>query len=391
MFNRNATEKLRDLARQFRVVGVIGPRQSGKSTLATLAFPDKPVVKLESPDVLEYAVRDPRGLLSTYREGAIIDEAQRAPELFSYLQGDVDDDRRPGRFILTGSQNFLLMERIAQSLAGRIAVMTLLPLAWDEIPEDRTAARSLDDVLFTGGYPEIWWRGSQPGDWHNSYIATYLERDVRNLKQVHDLGAFQRFMKLVAASVGQPVRASHLGMEAGVTGPTAQAWLSVLEASFVVTLLRPHFKNFRKRLVKTPKVYFTDVGLAARLLGIQDAAQLSVHPARGFLFENWVFAELLKARFNAGLDNNLWFWGVYSGDEVDLIVDQGQHLMSIECKSGATVQDAFFAGLRRWRALAGEAAGPSFVVYGGAEPQTRSDLEVIPWRRVGRLAGRVVA
>jgi predicted AAA+ superfamily ATPase len=214
---------------------------------------------------------------------------------------------------------------------------------------------------------------------------------VRSLKQVHDLGAFQRFMKLVAASVGQPVRASHLGMEAGVTGPTAQAWLSVLEASFVVTLLRPHFKNFRKRLVKTPKVYFTDVGLAARLLGIQDAAQLSVHPARGFLFENWVFVELLKARLNAGLDNNLWFWGVYSGDEVDIIADQGQRLLSVECKSGATVQDSFFTGLRRFRALASEAAGPSFVVYGGADPQTRPDIEVTPWNRVVRVGERVVS
>lgn len=379
---RNAESRLKHFANGYPVLVVTGPRQSGKSTLVRHAFTDHRYVSLEDLDQREFAETDPRGFLNQFTEGVILDEAQRCPDLFSYLQTRVDQRQQPGAFILTGSQQFGLLSGITQSLAGRAALLTLLPMTYDELRRAGKVGRNLDKILFDGAYPPIFDRGLEPHPWHGNYVRTYLERDVRQLIKVQDLGTFQRFLKLCAGRTGQLLNLSSLANDSGITHNTAKAWISVLEASYIVHLLPPHHQNFNKRLVKTPKLYFLDTGLANWLLGIQNSEQLTTHVQRGALFETWVISELLKARCNAGETSNLYFWRDRSGQEVDLLIDHGTHLSPLEIKSGQTINKDYFKGLEFWQKLAGETAGKAWLVHGGDTRQIRSDVTVLPWHEI---------
>ena len=384
MVTREAEPLVRTLAREFKVVAIVGPRQSGKTTLAKAVFAAKPYASMEDPDQLQFAQEDPRGFLAQYPGGAVIDEAQRCPELFSYLQGVVDRNRDAGQFVLTGSQHFGLVQRITQSLAGRVGFVNLLPFSAPELLAGGWLSASLDAALLHGGYPPVFDMPAAPERWYNAYLATYIERDVRQLRNVQDLPTFQRVLRLCAGSVGQLADLTRIGNDAGVDQTTVRAWLGVLEASFIVFRLQPHHRNFRKRLVKTPKLYFYDVGVAARLIGIESAEQMNTHPLRGALFENWVIVEYLKRRLNAGKESNLFFWRSHGGLEVDLVLEHGQALAPVEIKSAATVSSDWLRPLRRWRELAGDTSGHPVIVYGGDQAQSRSDAAIVPWRQLAR-------
>lgn len=385
MIKRQAAHTLASLSRGFPVVTVTGPRQSGKTTLVRDFFSDKPYVSLEELDQREYATTDPRGFLASYPDGAVLDEVQNCPELFSYIQGTVDKDKRCGLFILTGSQQFGLLSRITQSLAGRAGFVHLLPFALSELQEAGRKTTSLDSLLFSGLYPPLYDRDVKPPTWHANYILTYLERDVRQMVNVRDLTTFQRFLKMCAARNGQLLNLSSLANDCGITHNTAKAWISILEASYIVFLLTPHHKNFGKRLVKSPKLYFHDTGLAAYLLGIQNAEQFSIHSMRGALFEGFVISQLLKSRYNRGLASNLCFWRDSTGNEIDLIMEKGEKLEPLEIKSGQTITRDYFKGIDKWLVFAGETAGPARIVYGGKETQLRTGVEVIPWQAIGKI------
>jgi len=376
---RTAADTLERLAHGYPVIAVTGPRQSGKTTLVRRVFGNKPYVSLETPDQRQFAQEDPRRFLARYPDGAVLDEAQRCPELFSYLQSVVDEDGRSGLFILTGSQQLGLMAGISQSLAGRVALVPLLPFSLAELQAAGRAPETVDQLLTSGLYPPVHDRDLDPAVWYGNYVNTYLERDVRALLNVRDLGTFQRFLGLCAGRTGQLVNASALANQCGITHNTAKAWLSVLEAGYLVHLLKPHYRNFNRRLVKTPKLYFLDAGLAASLLGIQDPHMMAMHPLRGALFETWVVGELLKSRFHRGKPSNLFFWRDRSGNEVDLILELGPELVPIEIKSGETVTRDYFKGLDRWEALSGDARARKWVVYGGSGRQARGQTEVLPW------------
>ncbi|MEM7587220.1 MAG: ATP-binding protein, partial [Acidobacteriota bacterium] len=386
MIPRHARDTLSQLVEGYPVVAVTGPRQSGKTTLVRAMFDDRPYVSLEDLDEAELATQDPRAFLRRFPDGAVLDEVQRAPQLFSYLQTWVDDDGRMGRFILTGSQQFDLMSKITQSLAGRVALVPLLPFTLGELAATERAPESLEALLFRGLYPPIHDRPLDPSIWFGNYVRTYLERDVRQMVNVRDLSAFQRFLRLCAGRTGQLLNLSSLGNDCGINHNTAKSWLSVLEASYIIHLLQPHFQNFNKRLTKTPKLYFYDTGLAAWLLGIQNAGQLETHPLRGELFETWVISELIKARFNRALTSNLTFWRSRGGLEVDALIDRGNVLVPVEIKSGQTFATGWLRGLEQWSALAGDLAGHPWLVYGGEGGQSRSKAENVPWREVGSLA-----
>lgn len=388
--DRVAEQTLRAMAGEFRAVAVIGPRQSGKTTLVRRVFADHAYHSLEDPDTREFADRDPRGFLAQIDRGAILDEVQRCPELLSYLQGVIDGSDRPGRFVLTGSQHLGLMERISQSLAGRVGTLTLMPFSWQELRSAGLGPGSLEQALLAGGYPPVHVPGASPERWYNAYTATYLERDMRQVVKVQDVTTFQRFMKLAAASCGQLVNMTRMGADLGVDQKTVKSWLSILEVGFIAYRLRPHHENFRKRLVKSPKLYFFDPGLAARLLGVEAPGQLVTHPMRGALFENWVLTELLKARFNRAKDDNLYFWRNNTGHEVDIVADLAGKLLPVEVKSGMTIGSDWFAGLSRYQALARDRCLRPHLVYGGTQPQSRREAEVVPWAGVGDLADLVV-
>jgi uncharacterized protein len=390
MIPREAQKTILHLAQGYPVVAVTGPRQSGKTTLARATFPKKPYVSLEDLDERELADRDPRAFLGRFPDGAILDEVQRCPSLLSYLQTRVDQDGRRGLFVLTGSQQFNLLASMTQSLAGRVALVSLLPFSLTELQKAELAPDRLEELLFAGLYPPIYDRQIEPGIWYGNYVQTYLERDVRQVLNVQDLGVFQRFLRMCAARNGQLLSLSGLANDCGVTHHTAKSWLNVLEASYIVHLLPPHHSNFTKRLIKTPKLYFYDCGLAAWLLGVQSPEQLVIHPQRGPLFESWAISELLKARFNHALASNLYFWRDRAGREIDILLDQGNQLLPVEVKSGQTVAQDFFLGLERWQSLAGAAAGRAWLVYGGDGRQSRSLAEVVPWREIGDLAGVAV-
>lgn len=386
MIQRAAHPTLERLARGFPVLVLTGPRQSGKTTLAKAAFPDKPYLSLEDPDVRELAEADPRGLLSRFPQGAVLDEVQRTPALFSYLQSQVDARVRPGTWVLTGSQQFGFMAGISQSLAGRAGLVQLLPFSMAELAAAGRLPGDLDQLLFQGSYPPIYDRDVLPQDWLSAYVGTYLERDVRQLLAVRDLSAFQRFLRLCAGRIGQLLNMASLATDCGITHATASHWISVLEASYLVHVLRPHHRNFAKRLVKAPKLYFHDTGLASWLLGIREPGQIAFHAQRGALFENLVVSEFLKGRLNRGAQPDLHFWRDNHGLEVDLLVDTGDRLHPIEVKSGQTVAPDFFKGLDAWNKVSGEEARPCWLVYGGTQPFARRNVTVVPWTGLAELA-----
>ncbi len=380
---------LRDLARQYPALTVTGPRQSGKTTLCRTVFREHGYVNLEPLDLREYARSDPRGLLAEYPGGLILDEIQHAPEILGYLQEAIDEDPRPGRFVLTGSQHFALSSSISQSLAGRTAVLELLPLSLEEYEGFGVAVEDLFEVMFAGGYPRIHDRGLTPGRWLADYVATYVERDVRQVANVSDLTAFSTFLRLCAVHTAQEVNLSALGADAGISHNTARAWLSILETSYLVRRVPAWQHNIRKQLVKAPKMYFLDSGLVCHLLGIRGADELRHHPLRGAIFESWAASEIYKHQTHRGGQPALFHYRESRGAEIDLLVQSGPRLIACEMKSGATLHAGFFQHLLKFEERLGLLPSPPELslrlVYGGDRRQRRSGVDCLDWRHIHAL------
>lgn len=383
MIPRHASSRLLRLLKGFPIVTVTGPRQSGKTTLVRELLPDRPYVSLEAPAQREFARTQPAEFLLQFPNGAVIDEAQNAPELFSQMQGVVDACGVMGQFVLTGSHNLSLLSNVTQSLAGRSALVELLPMSVAELRDARLLEGDYASQLVKGFYPALYSRSLEPFEWLQAYLVTYAERDARQLAAIQDLGAFQRFLKLTAARTGQLLNMQSLASDAGVSDKTAKHWLSILETCYLIHFVRPHFANFGKRLTKSPKLYMTDVGLAATLIGIRDAGQMQNHPLRGALFETMVVNEFLKSRCNSGVREPLYFWRDNIGTEVDLILERGAEVAAVEIKSGITVASDAFANLRKWQKYATERGSFSAIypglVYGGESRFRREGVDVMPW------------
>lgn len=379
MITRDLSNKLIDLFKKYSVITVTGPRQSGKSTLLQVTFPDYKYVSLEDPDMRLFAEKDPKGFLLTYPDKTIIDEVQRVPQLFSYLQTHIDRENRPGMYLLAGSHNFLLMESINQSLAGRTAILRLLPFSHTEMKNANILPKNVDEEIFYGSYPRLYDKGIEPNDFYPYYIQTYVERDVRLIQNIGDLSKFVRFIKLCAGRIGQLLNISSLANECGVTTTTLSSWLSVLEASYICYLLKPDYNNFAKRLVKTPKLYFYDTGLACSLLDITSANQVSTHFLRGGLFENLVINEFIKNSYNTGNQPNLTFWRDNTGNEIDLLKYSDSKVYAYEIKSGSTFSSDYFKGITKWAKLSGTPTEQCNVIYTGEHNMTTSNGNLISW------------
>lgn len=394
MFKRTLSDKLASLATQFPVVSITGPRQSGKTTLSKMLFSDHAYISLEDPDEREFALTDPKGFLRRFGGGVILDEIQRAPALLSYIQGIVDGDDSAGRFILTGSQQFHVMEKITQTLAGRTALVNLLPFSLDELlgrdaadpwRVDQLAATatkpsfSLEEIVFKGLYPRIHDKGLEPHDWLSAYYRTYVERDVRDVANIGNLETFQRFVRLCAGRSGQLLNLSSLGADAGISHTTARNWISILQAGFIIHLLPPHFANFSKRIVKTPKLYFLDTGLLCYLLRIREPTELVTNAMKGAIFETFVLSELYKAFAHRGEAPPLYFWRDQSGHEVDVVIDTGTKLIPIEIKSSETVDRSFFDGLKYYLSIGSSVAEDGVLVHAGDALYVRERFLVRPW------------
>jgi len=384
MIKREVSKKVIQLARQYPVVTITGPRQSGKTTLCRMLFKNKHYVSMEDIDQRNFAKQDPRGFLNRFPDGAVIDEVQRVPELLSYIQTIVDEKQKEGFYILTGSQQFELLETISQSLAGRTALVKLLPFTLAEAYGNKKILPALEKVLYTGFYPRIFDKKLNPTEAMSFYVNTYVERDLRMLINVKDLSKFEVFLKLCAGRTGQILNLTSIGNDCGVNYGTIKNWISVLEASYIIKLLRPYYKNFNKRLVKAPKLYFLDTGLASFLLDIHHATQLKTHPLKGQLFESFIVAEVLKKRFNGGMTDNLYYFRDNSGNEVDLICNYGLNVDQIEIKMGETVSGDFFKGLKFFSALHKEIRH-SYLVYGGRESYVREGVNVMSWHEIDAL------
>ncbi len=388
MIKRKIEPHLKRLAKAYPVVTVTGPRQSGKTVLVKSAFSDKPYFNLESPEVRNRAQQDPKRFLEALKNGAIIDEIQRVPDLLSYIQVISDERKKSGLFILTGSSQFELMQNVSQSLAGRTALLRLLPFEYEEIKTGYGKIKSTDSLLQKGFYPRIYDKRLNPYEAMSFYVHTYVERDVRNLLQVKDLSRFEKFMHLCAARTGQILNLSSLGNDCGINHNTAGSWLAILEASYIIFTVKPHFNNYSKRLVKAPKIYFYDTGLLCYLLGIQDAGQLKNHPLRGSIFETFVTADILKQRFNSVQDNNLYYFRDNIGNEVDLILDYSDKVLPVEIKSGETFSDDMFKGLSYYDKLAkGKYKNKPVLVYGGKKSFDYKNFRVMSFDDFNTLRG----
>jgi len=392
MIAKRDIEKALKQYAKFPVVIVLGPRQSGKTTLVQKVFAKHIYVNLEDPDILSFILRDPKRFLREYtnEHGIIIDEFQYAPKLLSYLQIESDLHDRPGYFVLTGSQNFLMNQAITQSLAGRAAILHLLPLSIHELDNNNLLPQSLDMLLFKGGYPRIQAKKLPPRTVFPAYIRTYIERDVRQLTNVENLSTFQKFMQLCAARVGQQLNINDLATQCGINQKTVTHWLSILEASYILFLLKPYFNNFTKRLTKTPKLYFYDTGLAAAFLGIHSANELALSSFRGHLFENLILADIHKQFFNLGFEPSLYFWRDQNGRiEIDGLITLGNRLIPLEIKSGETIMNDFFTGIKSWSAIADINPEDAYIIYGGQLRQSRSTGTVLPWHSIGTLVHKL--
>lgn len=381
MIERTLAAKMTSLAQKFQVITLTGPRQSGKTTLVRATFPTLPYVSLEEPDIRHVALTDPRGFLSNYPSGAILDEIQNTPELFSYLQRLVDENRQV-QYILTGSANFLLMEKISQTLAGRTAVLHLLPFSFEEL---KPGLEPYESVIFKGQYPRIYDRDIPPTDFYPAYIQTYVERDVRLIRNISDMNAFIQFTRLCAGRIGQLLNHVSLAGDAGISPNTVRSWLSILESSYILYRLQPYHRNFNKRLVKSPKLYFYDTGVACSLLGIREPSQVQYHYLRGALFENLILNEFIKRSFNRGENRQPYFWQDNHNKGIDCLLVDGEKVTPVEIKSGKTISTTYFDNLKYWRSLAGLSEDQGVVVYGGDQSLQTQAGALISWRNLDRI------
>lgn len=381
MIQREITDKLIEVSNYYSVITVTGPRQSGKTTLIKEVFKKLPYISLENPDSKQRAENDPRSFLSNYPKGVILDEVQNVPELFSYIQGIVDDNKEI-LFVLSGSQNFLLLDKITQTLAGRTAVLKLLPLSLNELKKSKYKVENVLELIFKGMYPRIYDRSIPPEIFYQDYIQTYIQRDVRSIKNIGNLSAFSRFLTLCAGRIGQILNIDSLASDVGIATNTAKNWLSILEASYIIHLINPHHKNFNKRLVKRPKLYFYDTGLACNLLQISNTKQLDLHFAKGNLFENFILNQLLKKRYNEAKTSNLYFWRDNHGKEIDCIVQKANSLIPIEIKSSATYQKEHFKNMNYWNKLADNNKENSYLVYAGKNDAILPYGNLISWNNL---------
>lgn len=382
-FYRGIEKEVLKGAKSYPVVTLLGPRQSGKTTLVRHIFSDKPYVSLENPDNRQFAELDPRSFFEKYKDGAVIDEVQRVPSLLSYIQGIVDERKQKGQFILTGSHQLELTASISQSLAGRTAIFKLWPLSLSELTKDFRGLE-LDDYLYQGMYPRIYEDELNPTDFYSYYLQTYVERDVRQMINVRDLRSFTQFVKLCASRVGQLINFSQMGNEIGVSSHTIESWLSILEASFIIFRLSPYYENFGKRLIKSPKIYFTDVGLAAYCLDIREKSQLERDPLRGNFVENFIISEIIKTQINRGIHPSIYFYRDSNQQEVDLLIKTANQFISIEIKSSKTFHASFLKGLNNFSALAGERVKQSFLIYAGDYEQKIQNTSVINFKSIDK-------
>ena len=382
MIPRNALTTIYKLQKGYPIVAVTGPRQSGKTTLVKIAFPHKPYVSLETPSHLDFAQSDPIGFLKQHSEGMIIDEVQNAPHLFSYLQEIVDHQKEMGQFVLTGSQQFDFLSGITQSLPGRVGLLELLPFSLNEIQDQ---LESLDDQLFKGFYPAIYDRKLNPRLWYEDYVKTYLERDVRKMVNVKDLNIFRNFLKLCAGRNAQVINFSGLCTDSGLNKKTVKSWLSILEASFIIYFIPPYFRNFSKRMIKSPKLYFYDSGLVGHLLGLNSAKEVLLSTFKGAIFESMVMSEVKKYNNNYRKSRDFYFWKDHRGVEVDLVFEKDQNIYGIEIKSGQTIQSSFLRNLEIYQKYINSLNNKSFVIYAGEELQERKTASFISWKNMDLL------
>lgn len=387
---RLITKYLFEDAKKAPVIAILGPRQSGKTTVAREAFPNHTYISLEDYDIRDFATNDPRQFLKNNENesGIILDEIQHVPTLLSYIQTSVDLNRRPGYYILTGSQNFLVNQAVTQTLAGRISIYNLLPLSLEELSQATLLPATPEQTILNGLYPIIYAHEYNPTKWYRDYLHTYVERDVRTLGKIDDLTVFVRFLKLCAGRIGQPANIASLANDAGISPSVARAWLSVLEASYIIFLLQPHYKNFNRRLVKTPKIFFYDPGFACNLLGIEDEKQLQSHYLRGGLFEALMISDLYKQFYNMDRTPHIYFWAD-KHHEIDCIIEQADRLYPIEIKSGQTVSGSYFSGLTHWNELAQADPANGYVIYAGESSSHRSAGNLVGWRQAGTLIQKI--
>ncbi|MEI7670001.1 MAG: ATP-binding protein [Pseudomonadota bacterium] len=384
MITRTLELKLSEIRRQFPAIAILGPRQSGKTTLAKKVFPNYRYVNLESLEERAFALDDPKGFMERFKNepGVILDEIQKAPHLLSYIQVAIDAEEQPGRFILTGSQNILLNHGVSQTLAGRVALMTLLPFSLSELRLANALPDTAVKAIFQGFYPRIYQSHLDVVIFAESYIRTYIERDVRDIKQIIDLSDFQKFMRLCAARIGQLLNINSLATEAGISVPTVKAWLAVLEATYVIFLLQPYHMNFNKRVVKMPKLYFYDTTLACHLLRIINPDSVYEHYLKGGLFESMIISDLIKQRHHQGLPSNCYFWRDKLGNEIDVVQEEGGKIQAIEIKSSNTINSNLFDGLKKWSAISETKLGEGQLIYAGLENQQRTLGRVVSWRDI---------
>jgi predicted AAA+ superfamily ATPase len=379
MIRRLLEKELNQLKREFPVIAVLGPRQSGKTTLSRMVFSDYTYISLEDIDHREFARDDPRGFLDRFSRNVIFDEIQRVPSLMSYLQSHVDSIKLNGSIVITGSHNFFLMEQISQSLAGRVGITKLLPFTYSELSEMEI---SLEEIMFKGGYPRIYDQGIRPEVFYKNYISTYIEKDILQIAQITKLDVFQKFIKILAGRTGQELNTNTLGDECGVSHNTVKSWLSILETSFLIYRLKPFHKNYNKRIVKNPKIYFTDTGLVCSLLSIRKKEELNYHFLKGHIFETFIVNEFVKYNFHLGERFELYFWRDNHKKEIDLILDTGIEQFAAEIKSGKTVQGKFLDTLKYWKNLSGNDTKDSFLIYGGKDSYKRDGFNVTGWQDI---------
>ena len=385
MIKRIISKRLLSLSKKIPVISITGPRQSGKTTLAKSAFPNYNYVSLENPDNLDFALSDPKGFLNNYGTKLIIDEAQYAPKLFSYIQTIVDEKGKNGLFVLTGSQNFLLNAGISQSLAGRVLIFNLLPFSYDELRSTEYNIENLSELLVKGFYPRIYDSGLESKDWYQSYVQTYLERDVRQILNVGDINSFRNFLRACAGRCGQIINLSSIGSDLGISYQTVKKWLSVLEQSYIIFLLQPYFENFNKRIIKSPKLYFYDTGLLCYLLGINSAETFNLHYLKGGIYETYVISEFIKSKFNSGSNKEFYYWRDLNGNEIDCIISSGIELKAIEIKASETIKSEFFKTLYLWNNLSPKKNKNLNLVYGGKEKQIRKNVNIYGWDQLRKI------